>query len=793
MALDAAAVIAAELGVKSWQVQAAVELLDGGNTVPFIARYRKEATGELKDEQLRTVEERLQYLRNLEQRREEILRSISEQEKLTEDLQAKIEGAVKLQELEDLYLPYRPKKRTRASVARDRGLEPLAAILLEPKADVATAEEAALPFVTDEVASPEDALQGAMDIIAEDISDRADVRTVLRDRLWQEGVLATELVGEDEELRKLYLHYDNNEEPVKRMPSHRILAVNRAEKAGALKVTLKAPEEAYVAAIIKLMPQPAAVFAPYVADAVRDSYKRLLFPALERELRKTMTEQAEEQAIAVFGTNLKNLLMQPPLAGHVIMGLDPGYRMGCKMAVIDAQGNVLDQGIYHLTSGQAGIDRARRDMADCIRRNGVTLLSIGNGTASYETEQFVSELIETEKLACHYIITNEAGASVYSASKLAIEELPDLDVSIRGAVSIARRVQDPLAESVKIDPKSIGVGQYQHDVNQKQLSAALDRVVETVVNHVGVELNTASPAILQHIAGISATVAGNIVAYRKEIGTFTSRKELLKVKRLGPAAFTQCAGFLRLKDGVDPLDNTSVHPESYGIAKAIIEKLGFQLADLRDKERHASLQLKLQDIKPEVLAQELGAGVPTVRDIMDALAKPGRDPREDLPAPMTRSSIMKLEDIKVGTVVKGTVHNVVDFGAFVDFGLKVNGLLHRSEFCRRQEHPSDKLAVGDIIEAMIISVEPERNRIGLSIKALKGQAKSDVANDRQGTTHRNARNDNQAGQRGNRQGNRRGEQRHGRTVNTGNRRDRRNDDGLHFGNNNIRITYSKKS
>lgn len=794
MALNAAAVIAAELGVKSWQVQAAVDLLDDGNTVPFIARYRKEATGELKDEQLRIVEERLQYLRNLEQRREEILRSITEQEKLTPELQAKIEAAVKLQELEDLYLPYRPKKRTRASIARDRGLEPLTEILLAPSVDEVTAEDVAVPFITEDVPTAADALQGAMDIIAEDISDRADVRTLLRDRLWQDGILVTELIGEDEELRKLYLHYDNNEEPVKRMPSHRILAVNRAEKAGALKVTLKAPEEAYIDAIMQLMPQPADVFADYVAEAVRDSYKRLLFPALERELRKTLTEQAEEQAITVFGTNLKNLLMQPPLAGHVIMGLDPGYRMGCKMAVIDAQGNVLDQGIYHLTSGQAGIERARRDMAACIRRNGVTLLSIGNGTASYETEQFVSELIEKENLDCHYIITNEAGASVYSASKLAIEELPDLDVSIRGAVSIARRVQDPLAESVKIDPKSIGVGQYQHDVNQKQLSEALDRVVETVVNHVGVELNTASPAILQHVAGISATVAGNIVAYRKEIGTFTSRKELLKVKRLGPAAFTQCAGFLRLKDGVDPLDNTSVHPESYGIAKAIIEKLGFQLVDLRDKERHAMLQLKLQEAKPEALAQELAAGVPTVRDIMEALAKPGRDPREDLPAPMTRSSIMKLEDIKVGTVVKGTVHNVVDFGAFVDFGLKVNGLLHRSEFCQRHEHPSDKLAVGDIIEAMIISVEPERNRIGLSMKALNGESKNDkVKESGQDKPKRNNRKANSAGNQEKRKGAQYGVNRNGRYGTKGRQNEQRKDEGLHFGNNNIRITYSKKS
>ena len=723
MALNAAAVIAAELGVKPWQVQAAVDLLDGGNTVPFIARYRKEATGELKDEQLRTVEERLQYLRNLEQRREEILRSITEQEKLTPELQAKIEAAVKLQELEDLYLPYRPKKRTRASIARDRGLEPLAAMLLAPKTDVATAEEAATPFITDEVPTAADALQGAMDIIAEDISDRADVRTLLRDRLWQDGVLATELTGEDEELRKLYLHYDNNEEPVKRMPSHRILAVNRAEKAGALKVTLKAPEDAYVAAIAKMMPRPTDVFASYVADAVRDSYKRLLFPALERELRKTMTEQAEEQAITVFGTNLKNLLMQPPLAGHVIMGLDPGYRMGCKMAVIDAQGNVLDQGIYHLTSGQAGMDRARRDMAECIRRNGVTLLSIGNGTASYETEQFVSELIEKEKLNCHYIITNEAGASVYSASKLAIEELPDLDVSIRGAVSIARRVQDPLAELVKIDPQAIGVGQYQHDVNQKELTATLDATVESAVNHVGVDLNTASIALLKHISGINASIAKNIVAYRDENGRFQSRRDLLKVARLGQAAFTQCAGFLRISGGKTALDNTPVHPESYELARRILERLGFSMDDLADRKSLELLNAKLRLVDTGKLAKELAAGLPTVRDILDALGKPGRDPREDLPAPLTRKAIVKLSEIQPGTIMRGTVRNITDFGVFVDIGIKTAGLIHISELShKRVKHPLDVVSVGDILTVMVISVDEKRGRIGLSLKQVPKEA-----------------------------------------------------------------------
>ena len=459
------------------------------------------------------------------------------------------------------------------------------------------------------------------------------------------------------------------------------------------------------------------------ASAVADAYKRLMFPALERDIRNELTESADEQAIKVFGVNLKNLLLQPPLAGHVIMGLDPGYRTGCKMAIIDAQGNVLDYGAYYLTNSEKLKQEAQKKLAEKIRKFNVTLLSIGNGTASYETEQFVSKMIEEEKLDCHYIITNEAGASVYSASKLAIDELPDLDVTIRGAVSIARRVQDPLAESVKIDPKSIGVGQYQHDVNQKQLTHTLDQVVESVVNHVGVELNTASPAILQHIAGISGTVAKNIVAFRQENGGFTSRKQLLKVPRLGPAAFTQCAGFLRLNGAKNPLDNTSVHPESYELAERIIGELGFTLKDLQDKSQLEALQVKLPLVDADKMAHKLDAGIPTVRDIIAALAKPGRDPREDLPAPLTRKHVVSLEDIKVGTVVKGTVHNVVDFGAFIDFGLKTNGLLHRSELCTAKQHPSDVLAVGDIIEAEIISVDVKRNRIGLSVKSLRNKDK----------------------------------------------------------------------
>ena len=527
------AIIGSELNVKPKQVQAAVELLDEGNTVPFIARYRKEVTGELQDEQLRTIEERIKYLRNLETRRQEIIASITEQEKMTDELMKCLEAATKLQELEDLYLPYRPKKRTRAMIARERGLEPLAEMILNDTVISGDPLEIAKEYITEEVPTPEDAIQGASDIVAEIVSDSADFRAYLRKQMWNEGFIQ-------------FLQYAEYAEPVRQMPSHRILAVNRGEKLGALKLALTVPGDTYIAYMLqKLEKNPKSIFAEYKAAAVADAYKRLIFPALESEIRNELTEKADEQAIKVFGVNLKNLLLQPPLTGHVIMGLDPGYRTGCKMAIIDQQGNVLDYGAYYLTNSEKLRKEAQKVLADKIRKFKVTLLSIGNGTASYETEQFASTLIEEETLDCHYIITNEAGASVYSASKLAIDELPDLDVTIRGAVSIARRVQDPLAESVKIDPKSIGVGQYQHDVNQKQLTHTLDQVVETGVKHVGVELNTASPAILQHVAGISSAVAKNIVSYRQENGVFKSRKELLKVPRLGPAAFTQCAGFLR--------------------------------------------------------------------------------------------------------------------------------------------------------------------------------------------------------------------------------------------------------
>ena len=717
------AIIAKELGVKPGQVESAVTLLDEGNTVPFIARYRKEVTGELQDEQLRTIEERIKYLRNLEARRQEIINAITEQEKMTDELMASLMKAVKLQELEDLYLPYRPKKRTRTMIARERGLEPLADMILNDTVTSGNPLDIAKEYVSEEVPTPEDAIQGASDIVAEIVSDSADFRATLRKRMWKEGFIQAELV-EDNEHKDQFLQYNEYAEPVRQMPSHRILAVNRGEKLGALKLALTVPDESYIQYMVRgITKSEQSIFSDVKASAVADAYKRLMFPALERDIRNELTESADEQAIKVFGVNLKNLLLQPPLAGHVIMGLDPGYRTGCKMAIIDAQGNVLDYGAYYLTNSEKLKQEAQKKLAEKIRKFKVTLLSIGNGTASYETEQFASKMIEEEKLDCHYIITNEAGASVYSASKLAIDELPDLDVTIRGAVSIARRVQDPLAESVKIDPKSIGVGQYQHDVNQKQLSHTLDQVVESVVNHVGVELNTASPAILQHIAGISSTVAKNIVAFRQDNGGFTSRKQLLKVPRLGPAAFTQCAGFLRLNGANNPLDNTSVHPESYELAERIIGELGFTLKDLQDKSQLEALQVKLPLVDVDKMAHKLDAGIPTVRDIIAALAKPGRDPREDLPAPLTRKHVVSLEDIKVGTVVKGTVHNVVDFGAFIDFGLKTNGLLHRSELCTAKQHPSDVLAVGDIIEAEIISVDVKRNRIGLSVKSLRNKDK----------------------------------------------------------------------
>lgn len=717
---DIPAIIAHELAVKPFQVTAATNLLDDGNTVPFIARYRKEATGELNEEHIRTIEERTQYLRNLIKRQEEILASIEAQEKLTPELAQAIQAATKLQELEDLYLPYRPKKRTRAQIAREKGLEPLAEIILAQAITTGDVLWAAADYISEEheITSAELALSGAQDIIAETVSEQADIRALLRKELWQKAEIATHLLVNETEAKE-FLTYKDYHEPVNRMPSHRILAVNRGETKDVLKVELATDHEANIRLISGKVITGSSIFTQAIIAAITDGYKRLLFPALDREIRALLTENAEKQAIRVFGLNLRPLLLQAPLAGHTVMGLDPGYRTGCKLAVVSPTGAVLAIDTLYLTMSDRQRQEAAAKALALIQKHGVTLISIGNGTASYETEEFAAGLINDHNLHIHYIITNEAGASVYSASKLAKEELPELDVSIRGAVSIARRVQDPLAELVKIDPKSIGVGQYQHDVNQKELGQTLSNVVESCVNHVGVELNTASPSLLTYVAGINAGVAKNIVAYRTENGQFKSRKELLKVARLGKAAFTQCAGFLRIAQAKNPLDNTPVHPESYELAEAILTKLGFTLKDLLDKNKLAALQQAAPAADAANLAAELSAGEPTVRDILAALAKPGRDPREDVPPPQTRKNIVKLSDITPGTIVKGTVHNVTDFGVFVDIGIKINGLIHRSELSYKHfRHPTEIVAVGDIVDVMVITVDEERKRIGLSLKQV---------------------------------------------------------------------------
>ena len=726
------ATIAAEMNIRLKQVTATTELLDGGNTVPFIARYRKEATGSLDEEQIRNLEERLGYLRNLVKRQEEILARIEELGKLTPELKTAIEKAGKLQELEDLYLPYKQKKRTRAIIAREKGLEPLAEMILAQNVTDGNPTDIAADFVSEEkeVLTPEDALAGAMDIVAEVTMEDAALRQKMREYLHNTAVIVTELDNdkagtgeqdaEKEKEAQTFQMYDNYQEPVRTLPSHRILAINRGEKKDFLKVKLNTDHEANVERIYKRIHKQNSVFDSELKAAVEDGYKRLLFPALEREIRGELTEKAEAQAIKVFGVNLKQLLLQAPLAGHVVMGLDPGYRTGCKVAVVDATGNVVDHGVIQVTQSAHAKEEAAKLLLSLIAKHHVTLISIGNGTASYETEEFTANLIRDNNLTdVHYLITNEAGASVYSASKLAKEELPQYDVTIRGAVSIARRVQDPLAELVKIDPKAIGVGQYQHDVNQKELADTLDATIESAVNHVGVELNTASGELLKHVAGINGTVAKNIVAYRNENGAFTKRKELLKVPRLGPAAFTQCAGFLRIQKAANPLDNTPVHPESYGLAEQILDKLGFALTDLQDKQQLAKLADERQKVNEAKLADELTAGLPTVHDILDALIKPGRDPREDLPAPLTRQAVVSLSDIQTGTIMRGTVRNITDFGAFVDIGLKNAGLVHVSEISNtRIKHPLDVLSVGDIINVMVIKVDEQRGRIGLSIKQV---------------------------------------------------------------------------
>jgi len=706
------------LKLKTSQINAAIKLIDEGNTIPFIARYRKEATGDMKDEQLRDLNDKLIYVRNLIKRQNEIKNSIEEQGKMTPELSLAIDKVEKLQELEDIYLPYKQKKRTRAMIAKEKGLEPLAQFILKQEDSSEKLEDIALKYLNDEVTSSDEALAGSSDIIAETISDSADIRAKLRQHLWQTSSLS---ITRDKEADsdEAFLMYEDYTEPIKHLPSHRILAINRGESKDILKVKLISDIDKDIAIITKFILKQNSPYKEFLTNAIIDAYKRLIFPALEREIRNQLTETAQTQAIHVFASNLKQLLLQAPLAGYTVMGLDPGYRTGCKMAIVDATGQVLDHGVLYITMSDDAKAKSAQKLLDYIQKYQVNLISIGNGTASYETEEFVANLINEHKLPVHYLITNEAGASVYSASKLAVEELPEYDVTIRGAISIARRIQDPLAELVKIEPKAIGVGQYQHDVNQKELANTLDAVIEAAVNHVGVELNTASAALLKHIAGINATVAKNIIKYRDEHGIFTSRKELLKVSRLGPTAYTQCAGFLRINGATCPLDNTPVHPESYPLAEQILAELGFSLEDLTDKNKLDLLKAKIKLVDIDKLATKLNAGVFTVKDILDALTKPGRDPREDLPAPLTRQNIIKLEDIKVGTIMRGTVRNITDFGVFVDIGIKTAGLIHISELSNKHvKHPLDVVSVGDILNVLVISVDAKRNRIGLSLKQV---------------------------------------------------------------------------
>lgn len=706
------------LKLKTSQINAAIKLIDEGNTIPFIARYRKEATGDMKDEQLRDLNDKLIYVRNLIKRQNEIKNNIEEQGKMTPELSLAIDKVEKLQELEDIYLPYKQKKRTRAMIAKEKGLEPLAQFILKQEDSSEKLEDIALKYLNDEVTSSDEALAGASDIIAETISDSADIRAKLRQHLWQTSSLS---ITRDKEADsdEAFLMYEDYTEPIKHLPSHRILAINRGESKDILKVKLISDIDKDIAIITKFILKQNSPYKEFLTNAIIDAYKRLIFPALEREIRNQLTETAQTQAIHVFASNLKQLLLQAPLAGYTVMGLDPGYRTGCKMAIVDATGQVLDHGVLYITMSDYTKAKSAKKLLYYIQKYQVNLISIGNGTASYETEEFVANLINEHKLPVHYLITNEAGASVYSASKLAVEELPEYDVTIRGAISIARRIQDPLAELVKIEPKAIGVGQYQHDVNQKELANTLDAVIEAAVNHVGVELNTASAALLKHIAGINATVAKNIIKYRDEHGIFASRKELLKVSRLGPTAYTQCAGFLRINGATCPLDNTPVHPESYPLAEQILAELGFSLEDLADKNKLDLLKAKIKLVDIDKLATKLNAGVFTVKDILDALTKPGRDPREDLPAPLTRQNIIKLEDIKVGTIMRGTVRNITDFGVFVDIGIKTAGLIHISELSNKHvKHPLDVVSVGDILNVLVISVDAKRNRIGLSLKQV---------------------------------------------------------------------------
>ena len=711
--------ITEELGVKKWQVDAAVRLIDEGNTIPFIARYRKEATGTLDDEQLRKLYERLNYLRGLEEKKEQVLSSIEEQGKLTPELKQQILAAETLVVVEDLYRPYRPKRRTRATIAKEKGLEPLAAAITWQKM-AEPVEEAAKQYVSEEkgVATVEEAIAGARDIIAEFISDKANYRSFIRNVTMKKGTLVSQAKDPDQE--SVYEMYYDFEEPVSRLAGHRILAVNRGEKEKILTVKIQAPEEEILSYLEHQVIRPGNPHTePVLKEAVADSYKRLIAPAIEREIRSELTEKAEDGAIQVFGRNLHQLLMQPPIAGQTVLGWDPAFRTGCKLAVVDPTGKVIGTTVIYPTAPTTPkkIQASKDLLKKIIEKYHITLISLGNGTASRESEQFIVELLKEIPQKVQYVIVSEAGASVYSASKLASEEFPKFDVGQRSAASIARRLQDPLAELVKIDPKSIGVGQYQHDMNQKKLSEALSGVVEDCVNKVGVDLNTASAPLLSYVSGITPVIAKNIVAYREENGRFQSRRQLLKVAKLGPKAFEQCAGFLRIKGGDDPLDGTSVHPESYEAAKNLLKKQGFTAEDVTAGNL-AGLSLTIRDYP--ALAEELGIGEITLRDVVKELEKPGRDPREEMPAPILRTDVLEMKDLKEGMVLKGTVRNVIDFGVFVDIGVHQDGLVHISEVTDKKfiRHPLEVVSVGDVVDVRVIGVDLKKKRIQLSMKGI---------------------------------------------------------------------------
>ncbi|WP_373132838.1 Tex family protein [Clostridium sp. M62/1] len=712
--MDIIKTLAGELQIREGQVQAAVKLIDEGNTIPFIARYRKEATGSLNDEVLRNLDERLKYLRNLEDRKEQVIASIGEQEKLTEELEKKIREAKTLVAVEDLYLPYRPRRRTRAGIAREKGLMPLADQIFLQDMSIPAIEEAER-FVSEEkgVATPKEALDGAMDILAERISETAEYRTYIRKITMEEGMLTSSARnGKETSVYEMYYQFS---EPVKKAAGHRILALNRGEKEKVLNVKIEAPEEKILRYLEKqIIKKDSRNTAPVLQAVLEDSYRRLIGPAIEREIRAGLTEKAEAGAIRVFGKNLKQLLMQPPVADRVVLGWDPAFRTGCKLAVVDGLGKVLDTVVIFPTAPQNKVEESKQILKNLIRKYGISLISLGNGTASRESEQVIVELLKEIPEKVQYVIVNEAGASVYSASRLATEEFPKFDVGQRSAVSIARRLQDPLAELVKIDPKSIGVGQYQHDMNQKNLGQALEGVVEDCVNNVGVDLNTASASLLEYISGITKTVAKNIVAYREENGGFHNRRELLKVPKLGPKAFEQCAGFLRIRGGENPLDATSVHPESYGAAEALLSRLGYQIKELSE--------CGLQGIGRKIgdygrLSQELSIGELTLRDMVKELEKPARDPREEMPKPILRTDVLDIKDLKPGMILRGTVRNVIDFGAFVDIGVHQDGLVHISQMTDRYiRHPLEAVSVGDIVEVKVLDVNLEKKRIGLTMK-----------------------------------------------------------------------------